>query len=63
MLRQLADMWETKYEGDWHFDVGDGVFRHGGGEAIVFKLAPTKVLAFRKGSFAQTRFRFSPAST
>ena len=63
MLRQLADMWETKYEGDWHFDVGNGAFHHGGGEAFVFEVAPTKVLAFRKGSFAQTRFRFSPPST
>ena len=62
-LQQLADMWETKYEGDWHFDVENGAFQHGGGEALVFEVAPTKVLAFRKGSFAQTRFRFSPAST
>jgi hypothetical protein len=36
------------------------MFRHGdGGSAVVFEVAPTKVLAFAKGPFAQTRFRFA----
>jgi pyridoxamine 5'-phosphate oxidase-like protein len=63
LLQQLADSWENKYEGDWHFDVANGAFQHEGGEALVFEVVPAKVLAFRKGSFAQTRFRFLPAST
>jgi hypothetical protein len=29
----------------------------------VFEVAPTKVLAFAKGQFAQTRFRFGAHST
>jgi nitroimidazol reductase NimA-like FMN-containing flavoprotein (pyridoxamine 5'-phosphate oxidase superfamily) len=62
-LQQLADAWETKYKGDWHFEVVDSTFQHGSGEALVFEVVPTKVLAFRKGAFAQTRFRFPPAST
>ena len=34
-------------------------FQHeDGGSAIVFEVAPTKVLAFAKGRFAQTRYRF-----
>jgi hypothetical protein len=33
-----------------------------GGSAVVFEVAPTKVLAFAKGRFAQTRYRF-PAGT
>ena len=34
------------------------MFRHGdGGTAAVYEVAPTKVLAFAKGRFAQTRFR------
>ena len=58
-LRCLAGLWESKYHGDWHFDVADGVFRHGAGEALVFEVVPEKVLAFAKGDFAQTRYRFA----
>jgi hypothetical protein len=58
-LRELAERWATKYDGDWVFEVRDGAFHHeGGGEALVFAAAPTKVLAFAKGDFAQTRYRF-----
>jgi general stress protein 26 len=58
-LRTLADLWRSKYQGDWDFAVDHGVFRHGdGGAAVVFGVAPVKVLAFAKGRFAQTRFRF-----
>jgi general stress protein 26 len=59
-LRTLADLWRSKYQGDWDFAVEDEMFRHGdGGSAVVFEVAPTKVLAFAKGPFAQTRFRFA----
>jgi general stress protein 26 len=58
-LRTLADLWRGKYQGDWDFAVEEGRFRHGdGGSAVVFEVAPAKVLAFAKGRFAQTRFRF-----
>ena len=58
-LRTLADLWRSKYQGDWDFAVADGMFRHDdGGAAAVFEVAPTKVLAFAKGRFAQTRYRF-----
>ena len=58
-LRVLADLWREKYHGDWDFTVGDAMFHEpGGGEAIVFEVAPVKVLAFAKGVFAQTRYRF-----
>ena len=57
-LQRLAAAWESKYHGDWHFDVADGAFQGEGGEALVFEVLPTKVLAFAKGSFAQTRYRF-----
>lgn len=56
-LQLLADAWESKYEGDWHFDVANGAFQGEGGEALVFEVAPTKILAFAKGDFAQTRYR------
>jgi len=58
-LRTLADLWRSKYQGDWDFSVADGMFRSDdGGAAAVFEVAPTKVLAFAKGRFAQTRYRF-----
>ena len=58
-LRVLADLWRTKYHGDWNFKVEDGLFHHeDGGSAVVFGVAPVKVLAFSKGLFAQTRYRF-----
>jgi general stress protein 26 len=57
-LQRLANAWESKYHGDWHFDVANGAFQGEGGEALVFKVVPTKVLAFAKGDFAQTRYRF-----
>jgi nitroimidazol reductase NimA-like FMN-containing flavoprotein (pyridoxamine 5'-phosphate oxidase superfamily) len=57
-LIDLADLWRVKYHGDWNFSVEDGMFHHGGGSALVFEVAPVKVLAFAKGRFAQTRYRF-----
>lgn len=57
-LRVLADLWAHKYDGDWRFDVADGAFVGEGGLAHVFAVAPDKVVAFAKGDFAQTRFRF-----
>jgi hypothetical protein len=63
LLRGLADAWESKYHGDWHFDVANGAFQGEGGEALVYEVVPAKVLAFAKGGFAQTRFRFPPAAT
>jgi len=57
-LQRLADAWESKYHGDWHFDVANGAFQGDGGEALVFAVTPTKVIAFAKGDFAQTRYRF-----
>jgi general stress protein 26 len=58
-LRILADLWRGKYHGDWDFGVEQGMFCHAdGGSAVVFEVAPAKVLAFAKGGFAQTRYRF-----
>ena len=60
-LQRLADAYEAKYGSRWHFDVGDGVFGHGGHEAAVFRIEATKVLAFNKDPHAQTRYRFTKA--
>jgi len=58
LLRALAEMWKTKYDGDWQYDVRDGAFHHVPGVAHVFEVRPRKVLSFAKGEFAQTRFPF-----
>jgi hypothetical protein len=60
-LRQIADLYVSKYGEDWRFDVRDGAFRHSGGEqvALVFEVAPTQAFGFRKGNeFSQTRWSF-----
>jgi hypothetical protein len=42
----------------------DGAFHHpDGGEALVFRVTPRKVLAFGKGPFTQTSYRFATPST
>jgi nitroimidazol reductase NimA-like FMN-containing flavoprotein (pyridoxamine 5'-phosphate oxidase superfamily) len=58
-LHTLAAMWTSKYGGDWRYDVHDGAFHHEAGAAHVFEVRPRKVLAFAKGDFAQTPFRFN----
>jgi general stress protein 26 len=58
-LQRLADAYEAKYGSEWHFDVGDGVFDTGQDAAAVFRIEPTKVLAFAKEPHAHTRYRFS----
>ncbi|MFD0312155.1 pyridoxamine 5'-phosphate oxidase family protein [Streptomyces sp. NPDC127119] len=59
-LRGLADAWERKYGGFWHFEVRNGHFHHGAGNALVFSVAPGTVFGFGKGEpFSQTRWRFA----
>jgi nitroimidazol reductase NimA-like FMN-containing flavoprotein (pyridoxamine 5'-phosphate oxidase superfamily) len=58
-LQRLADAYEAKYGSEWHFDVGDGVIVSGEDAAAVFRIEPTKVLAFAKEPHAQTTFRFT----
>ena len=60
LLRRLAVAWRTKWDGRWRYEARDGAFHHDVGEALVFGVAPTKVLAFGKGTFTHTRHRFTP---
>ncbi len=60
LLRRLAPMWMERL--DWRFEVVEGGFGGDGPSdlALVFAVAPTKVLAFGKGSpYSQTRYRFA----
>lgn len=56
-LHELAARWKAKL--DWDFTVDGETFGDADGRtALVFALVPTKVLAFGKGPYTQTRFRF-----
>jgi nitroimidazol reductase NimA-like FMN-containing flavoprotein (pyridoxamine 5'-phosphate oxidase superfamily) len=57
-LRRLAEAWRTKWDGRWRYEARGGVFHHEAGTALVFSVAPTKVLAFGKGTFSHTRHQF-----
>jgi general stress protein 26 len=59
-LSRLAQAWTTKWDGRWHYEVRGGSFQHEGGDeaVLVFAVAPAKVLAFTKGTFSHTRYRF-----
>ncbi|MEV4107559.1 pyridoxamine 5'-phosphate oxidase family protein [Nonomuraea sp. NPDC049695] len=58
-LKRLGDAWGAKYGPEWHFDVeGDEFASFAHGHALVFEVAPSKVLGFRKGDYSQTRWRF-----
>jgi nitroimidazol reductase NimA-like FMN-containing flavoprotein (pyridoxamine 5'-phosphate oxidase superfamily) len=58
MLERLAEAWATKWDGRWQYEARDGAFHHSSGEALVFSVRPTKILAFGKGRFSQTRHQF-----
>jgi general stress protein 26 len=57
-LQRLADAWRSKWDGRWQFEARDGGFHHEAGAALVFSVAPAKVLAFSKGTFTHTSHRF-----
>src|SRR3954467_4153621 len=59
-LQRIADLYESKYGSDWHFDVRDSAFTgQEGNVALVFEVAPTTAFGFGKGaSPSQTRWRF-----
>ena len=60
-LRRLADAYVAKYGEVWRFGVTDGAFRNSESDdpVPVFRIAPSKVLAFAKDPHAQTAYRFS----
>lgn len=60
VLARLAAAWAGKWDGRWRFEARDGAFHHPDQEgiALVYAVRPTKVLAFAKGAFSHTRYRF-----
>ena len=58
-LERLAVAWRTKWDGRWEFEpVEEGFHNEVGGLALVYEVRPTKVLAFAKGRYSQTRHVF-----
>ena len=57
-LQRIADAYVSKYGNEWRFEVRDGAFHHGPGEAWVFEVSPVTAYAFAKGGYSHTRFRF-----
>jgi nitroimidazol reductase NimA-like FMN-containing flavoprotein (pyridoxamine 5'-phosphate oxidase superfamily) len=64
VLERLAKTWATKWDGRWNYEVREGGFRHEGSTDVirVFSVKPAKVFAFAKGTFGQTRHRFSASA-
>lgn len=62
VLGRIAGAFAAKWDGRWRWTARDGAFRDadgGGGEAMVFRVAPAKVFAHAKGDpFGETRHRF-----
>jgi len=56
-LTDLADSYRDKYGDDWDYDADDEVFDPEGGRAYVFRVEPTKVIAFAKSPHGQTTFK------
>jgi nitroimidazol reductase NimA-like FMN-containing flavoprotein (pyridoxamine 5'-phosphate oxidase superfamily) len=66
-LERLAAAWATKWDGQWQYEVTGTGFAHRStpaqetgsadpGEVHVFAVEPTKILAFTRGGFSQTRY-------
>jgi len=56
-LERLATAWAAKWDGQWRYQVTDTGFAHDAGEdVLVFAVKPTKILAFARGGFSQTRY-------
>jgi general stress protein 26 len=64
VLAQLAREWSAKWDGRWQYEARDGAFHHpGGGEALVFRVTPLKIITFGKGTFTHTTHRFATPTT
>jgi PPOX class probable F420-dependent enzyme len=58
-LERAADGYVAKYGEFWRWDARDGMLVNGDNHAALFRVEPSKVLAFAKDPHAQTRYRLS----
>jgi general stress protein 26 len=62
VLERLGEAWRAKWDGRWQYSAQDGHLHHPDGiDVLPYAVAPTKVLAFAKGTFSHTVHRFSAA--
>jgi len=61
-LGRLAGAWAATWDGRWKYRVTDEGFAlpDGGGRVLVFAVRATKIIAFAKGAFSQTRYLPAP---
>jgi hypothetical protein len=63
VLRPIAASFHTKYSGMFEYDIHDDgtASNRGGGEVLLFRVAPVKAFGFARGGdeFSQTRWRFA----
>lgn len=57
-LEPVAAAYYDKYGDDWVFEPGPDGFGHGDSLALVFRVAPAKVIVFAKDPHGQTTYRF-----
>jgi nitroimidazol reductase NimA-like FMN-containing flavoprotein (pyridoxamine 5'-phosphate oxidase superfamily) len=59
LLKHLAEVWVTKWDGRWQYIVRDGAFQHHDFPVHAYSVTPAKIFAHAKGDpFGQTRHRF-----
>ncbi len=64
-LDRLAAAWATKWDGRWQYTPGDDGFQHADGDhgiAHVYRVRPTKILAFGKHPYTHTRHVPTPCT-
>jgi general stress protein 26 len=61
-LERLAAAWAATWDGRWKYRVTDDCFAHpdADGRVLVFAVRATKIIAFAKGTFSQTRYLPAP---
>ena len=58
-LKRLAEVWATKWDGRWQYEIRNGAFYNEDFTIPVFSVTPTRVFAFAEGPcFGQTRHQF-----
>jgi hypothetical protein len=59
LLKRLVELWTTKWDGRWQYEIRRGAFYGENATIPVFVVTATRVFAFAEGpTFGQTRHQF-----
>jgi general stress protein 26 len=58
-LQRAAESYDAKYGEFWRYDVRDGMLVSADNQAALFRVEPSKILAFAKDPHGHTRYRLS----